>query len=73
MASEVKGHLKTKVAYLIKEVDRKSFIQISKMALELYAFEIQILVSEVKFDLRGQRSSQHKIADLISTKLTEKE
>ena len=51
MTSEVKGHLKTEVAYLIKEVDRKSFIQISKTALELYAFKIYILASEVKFDL----------------------
>ena len=28
-------------------------------------FEIYILALEVKFDLWGQRSSQHKIADLI--------
>ena len=45
-----------KVAHLIYEVGRKSFIKISRTVLYLYAFEIYILASEVKVGLGGQRS-----------------
>ena len=56
LTSEVKGHFEKKVSNLIYEVDRKSFIKISRTVLYLYAFKIYILASEVKIGLGGQRS-----------------
>ena len=61
LALEVKFDLRgqrsfwKKVAHIIYEVDRESFIKISRTVLYLCAFEIYILASEVKVGLGGQR------------------